>query len=151
MNTPIISSLYTVGHQIRFLDIATTHWINPHSATSVDLSKFPALVTLIIDISMLGYKWHLLAGHAHSALKRVGFILPYNHRHDNVYQNFDRHRFPALEQIRILEMPVCHRLVTRDPRRVVTWSDELDSRGVRLEAADGTRLACLLTRIVRPA
>ena len=140
MNTPIVSSLYTVGHQIRFLDIATSHRNSPHSATSIDLSKFPALVTLIIDISMLGYKWHLLAGHTHSSLKRVGFILRYDRRY-NVCQKFDRHRFPALEQIRILEMPVCHRLVTRDLQRVVTWSDELDSRGVRLEAADGTLLA----------
>ena len=154
VNTPFISSLYTIGHQIRFLDIATSHLDNPHSATSINLSELPALVTLIIDISMPGYKWHLLDGHTHSSLKRVGFIVPSKQQRYTVYRDhfhkFDRHRFPALEQIRMLEMPVCHRLVTQNPQRVVNWSDELGSRGVRLEAADGTRLACLLAAVVRP-
>jgi hypothetical protein len=154
INTSDISSLYTIGHQIQFLDIASSHLYQPHVATSIELSKLPALVNLIIDVAMLGYKWHLLDGHTHSSLKRVGFIVPSKQQRHSVYSNhfrkFDRHRFPALEQIRILEMPVCHRLVAQNPERVASWSDELGSRGVRLEAADGTLLTRLLAAAVRP-
>ena len=150
--TSNLSSLYTVGHQIQFLDITISHLDNPHFVASIELSKLPALVNLIIDISMLGYKWHLLDGHTHSSLKRVGFIVPSKQQRYTVYRNhfreFDRQRFPALEQIRILEMPVCHRFATQNPQRVVAWSDELGSRGVRLEAADGTLLAHLVAAIV---
>lgn len=154
INTSDVSSLYTVGHQIEFLDIASSRFDNTHLATCIELSKLPALVNLIIDVAMLGYKWHLLDGHIHSSLKRVGFIIPSKQQRYTVYRThfnkFDGHRFPALEQIRILEMPVCRRLVAQNPERVATWTAELGSRGVRLEAADGTLLADLVTVSVRP-
>jgi hypothetical protein len=154
INTSDISSLYTIGHQIQFLDIASSHLSNPHLAASIELSKLPALVSLIIDIAMMGYRWHLLNGHVHSSLKRVGFIVPSKQQRYTVYRNhfseFDGHRFPALEQIRILEMSVCRHFVAQNPRRVATWSDKLGSGGVRLEAADGTLLAQLLTATVCP-
>ena len=155
INTSDISSLYTVGHQIQFLDIASSHLDHPHLATSIELSKLPALVNLIVDIAMLGYKWHLLDGYIHLSLKRVGFIVPSKQQRYAVYRNhfndFDGHRFPALEQIRILEMPVCRRLVAQNPERVATWTAELGLRGVRLEAADGRLLTHLITASVRPS
>lgn len=154
INTSDISSLYTIGHQIQFLDIASSHLDNPHLATSIELSKLPALVSLIIDIAMLGYKCHLLDGYIHSSLKRVGFMVPSKQQRHSVYRNhfgnFDGHRFPVLEQIRILEMPVCRRLVVQNPERVATWTAELGSRGVRLEAGDGRLLTHLVTASVRP-
>ena len=154
INTSNILSLYTIGHQIQFLDVATSHLGNPQFAVAIDLSMLPALVTLIIDISTQAYKWQMLDRHTPSSLKCVGFIIPSKQQRHRVYRDdfcrFDKHQFPALEQIRILEMPVCHRLVMQNPQRVVAWSDELGSRGVRLEAADGTRLASLLAVIVRP-
>jgi len=156
INTSDFSSLYAIGHQIQFLDITSSQLNNPHLATSIELSNLPALISLIIDIAMLGYRWHLLDGYTHSSLKRVGFIVPSKQQRYTVYRNhirkFDKHRFPALEQIRILGMPVCRRLVAQNPGRASTWSKELESRGVRLEAADGTLLAHLLTAAVcRPS
>lgn len=147
--TSDFASLYAIGHQIQFLDIAGCHLWFPDLATFIELSKLPALVTLIIEIAMLEYKWHLLDGHTHSSLRRVGFKVPSKQRRYTVYRDhfntFDGHRFPALEQLRILEMPVCRRMVAQNPGRVANWSDELGSRGVRLEAADGTLLAHLPT------
>jgi hypothetical protein len=154
VNTSDISYLYNIGHQIRFLDIATSHLDHRHLAGPIELSKLPSLVTLIIDIAMLGYKWRLLDGQTHQCLKRVGFMVPAKQQPHVVYRyhfkEFDRHRFPALQQIRILEMPVCCRLLAQNPGRVGAWSYELGARGVRLEAADGTLLAHLPTTTVCP-
>ena len=152
--TTNFSSLYAIGHQMQFLDIANSHLYHPNRDISIELSNLPALVTLIIDIAILGYKWHLPDGHAHSSLKRVGFIVPSKQQRHSVYRDhfdkFDGYRFPALEQLRILEMPVCRRLAAQNPGRVANWSDELGSRGVRLEAADGSLLAHLPTTATYP-
>jgi len=154
ISPPSVSSLHTIGRQIQFLDIANNHLSHSNSATFIELSKLPALVTLIIDIVKLGYNWRLLDGCTHSSLKRVGFMVPSKQLRYTVYRNhlngFDRHRFPALERIRFLEMQVCRRLVAQNPSRVVTWSDKLGSRSVRLEASDGTLLVNLLTATVCP-
>ena len=145
IKTVDIFSLYSIGRQIQFLDIGSRHLCYHGFPSSIDLSNLPALVTLIVDIALLGYKWYLLDGQTHQSLKRVGFMVPLKQQRYTVYRDhfnkFDRHRFPSLEQFRILEMPVCRRLVAQNPSRVATWSDALGSRGVRLEAADGTLLA----------
>ena len=147
---PDLSSLYTIGHQIQFLDITSSHWC--YRRPAIELSMLPALITLITDIAITGYNWQLLDGQIHKSLKRVGFTVQSRQQRHNVYRShlrrFDCHRFPALEQIRLLEMPTCRRLVAQNPGRSAIWSSELGSRGVRLEAADGTLLVDLSSAAV---